>query len=225
MDIPIVFARNVPTIGLGLASKSVGCSPARGYGATTSVWPRGPTGGKRSHAGHGEEDNITSSVIKRLAMNTRASRSTKKPGSASSSEAALLPSSHSGSSSTSGDSSRGPEGDWTNHGEVVMGTFKLPRLGPHTPKPRGGDVAGLLPEMVHGGGVASMRVSPCIVCRRNWATCPPPWRGHRTATKHDVHQHDQQLTHAPSRMNSCTESGAHIAGIGTLPWSTPFTNG
>ncbi len=135
MDTPFIFVQRVPTEGLRLAPEPVGCSSARGCGATTPVWPRGPPGGIRSHAGHREEDNIIRRIIKWLAHITTANWSMKKPGSVSSTEATLLPSSRSGNSSPSnGDSGSVPEGDWTNNGEALMGIDKVPRLGSHTPK-------------------------------------------------------------------------------------------
>ncbi len=77
------------------------------------------------------------SVIGHLATSTRASETLKKPGSIRLHGEMLLTSTHSGSPSHSGDSIREPGIDWTNNGEVAVGPIGRPRLGPHTPRPRG----------------------------------------------------------------------------------------
>jgi hypothetical protein len=174
---PSSVMRNVLTAGPEQLPEAVRRSPVRGHGAATSAWPLAAAARGGMAAYEKKRMNVDSSGTKNSTPSTSASGIMKKPGSTSHIWEALLTSSPSGSSSPSGDSNREPGVDRTNNGDAKVGPVGRPRLGSHTPSPRGKAVTGD-PVLVHReGGAASVRVAPCFPTRCTRATWSPPRRG------------------------------------------------
>jgi hypothetical protein len=131
----------------------------------------------------GEDGIVIVSVTESLAAGAVASEVMKKPGSTTARAVALLPSSSSDNTSLSIDSSSGTKLERTAFSETAISSFKTPRLGSHTPSPRGKNNAGVKALVRRGGRAASMRVAQCTVPRCSPATWPPspPRRGRRAA--------------------------------------------
>ncbi len=149
----------------------------------------------------------------------------KKPGSATPCGVALLPPSCSDSSSPSGDSLSGDKNDGTVSGETAIIGFRTPRLGTHTPRPRGQRRAGAKVLLHRRGGAASMRDAPCTISRCGVATWPPPppRRGCHAARAEDTQQDKpRQLPQTPCLHTRPGSAAPHI-GAGLRPRAVAAT--